>query len=74
MQVSISTDGITFTEIGSTDKFELNGTNGNGIMTVLKSVNARYIKVKIGNFGTIPKNYVGVGNKAWLFVDELEVN
>jgi len=74
MQVSISTDGTTFTEMGNTDKFESNGPNGNGTMTVRKSANARYVKIKLGNYGTIPKNYVGVGNKAWLFVDELEVN
>jgi len=74
MQVSISTDGTTFTEMGNTDKFESNGPNGNGTMTVQKSANARYVKIKLGNYGTIPKNYVGVGNKAWLFVDELEVN
>ena len=74
MQVSISTDGTTFTDMGKTDKFEANGANGNGIMTIQQSATARYIKIKLGNYGTIPENYVGVGNKAWLFVDEVEVN
>ena len=74
MQVSISTDGTTFTDMGSTDKFEPGGPNGNGIMTVQQTASARYIKIKLVNYGTIPENYVGVGNKAWLFVDELEVN
>jgi hexosaminidase len=74
MQVSISSDGTNFTDMGKTDKFDQNGTNGNGIMTVQQSVSARYVKVKLVNYGTIPENYVGVGNKAWLFVDEIEVN
>ena len=74
MQVSISTDGTTFTEMGNTDKFETNGANGNGIMTIEQSVTARYIKIKLVNYGTIPENNSGVGNKAWLFVDEIEVN
>ena len=75
MQVSISTDSTTFTEMGTTDKIEMNGANGNGVMTVQqKSVSARYIRVKLGNYGTIPENNPGVGNKAWLFVDEVEVN
>jgi len=74
MQVSISTDGQIFNEMGNTDKFESNGGNGNGIMTIQHSATARYIKIKLENYGTIPENYVGVGNKAWLFVDEIEVN
>ena len=35
---------------------------------------ARYIKVKITNYGSIPAGNPGAGNKAWLFVDEIEVN
>jgi hexosaminidase len=74
MQVSVSGDGTTFTEVGNTDKFEPTGTNGNGIMTIQQPVSARYVKIKLENYGTIPENYVGAGNKAWLFVDEIEVN
>ena len=75
MQVLISTDNNTYTEMGITDRLETNGTSNNGVMTVQqKSVSARYIKVKLGNYGTIPENNPGAGNKAWLFVDEIEVN
>jgi hexosaminidase len=35
---------------------------------------ARYIKVVIKNFGTIPEGNPGASNKSWLFVDEIEVN
>jgi len=74
MQVSISTDGTTFTELGNTNQFDPSGANGNGIMTLQKSAGARYIKISLENYGTIPENSDGGGNKAWLFVDEIEVN
>ena len=60
MQVSTSTDGTTFTELATTDKLETNGANGNGVMTVQQPVTARYIKIKLGNYGIIPENNSGV--------------
>lgn len=39
-----------------------------------KPVKARYIKVHAKNAGTIADGNPGAGNKAWLFVDEIEVN
>jgi hexosaminidase len=75
-QVLISKDDKIYTEMGMTDALQFNdATNRNGIMTVQqKSVAARYIKIKLGNFGTIPDGNPGAGNKPWLFVDEIEVN
>lgn len=73
--VAISKDGSQYTTMGTSDIFEATGDNGNGVMTVnQKSVAARYIKVKLGNYGTIPAGNPGEGSKAWLFVDEIEVN
>ncbi|MBM3431944.1 MAG: beta-N-acetylhexosaminidase [Bacteroidetes bacterium] len=37
------------------------------------STNARYLRVSIKNAGVIPARNAGAGNKAWLFVDEIEV-
>ncbi|MEI2739694.1 MAG: hypothetical protein V9F01_13045 [Chitinophagaceae bacterium] len=37
------------------------------------AASARYIKVVVKNYGTIPDGKPGAGNKAWLFVDEIEV-
>ncbi len=34
----------------------------------------RYLKVVVKNYGTIPADKPGAGEKAWLFVDEIEVN
>ena len=33
----------------------------------------RYIQVRVKNYGIIPAGNPGAGNKAWLFVDEIEV-
>ena len=37
------------------------------------NTNARFIKVVATNLGTIPEGKPGAGRKAWLFVDEIEV-
>jgi hexosaminidase len=35
---------------------------------------ARYVKVVIKHWGEIPKGNPGAGSKAWLFIDEIEIN
>ena len=61
--------------MGMTDVIQFNETKSNGSMTVQqKSVAARYIKIKLGNYGVIPEGSPGGGQKSWLFVDEIEVN
>ena len=74
-QVSISKDNDMYTSMGISDIFEANGNTGNGTITVnQKSVAARFIKIKLGNYGTIAEGMPGAGSKAWLFADEIEVN
>ena len=74
-QVLISPDDNVYTEMGMTDVIQFNETKSNGSMTVQqKSVAARYIKIKLGNYGVIPEGSPGGGQKSWLFVDEIEVN
>jgi hexosaminidase len=34
----------------------------------------RYVKVVVRNWGDIPGGNPGEGNKAWLFVNEIEIN
>ncbi|MCX6257063.1 MAG: GH92 family glycosyl hydrolase [Bacteroidia bacterium] len=36
-------------------------------------LNARYIKVKINNFGKLPAWHMSAGNPAWTFIDEISV-
>jgi len=40
----------------------------------LKSTNARYLEIKVPNFGMIPPGRRGAGNPAWLFIDEIILN
>ncbi|MBK8143193.1 MAG: hypothetical protein IPK57_20940 [Chitinophagaceae bacterium] len=76
MKVYYSTDGINFTEA-------LNAEAGKEVPgEIIKDIEwsfypvskTRYLKVFLKNFGTIPEGKPGAGNKAWLFVDEIEVN
>jgi hypothetical protein len=39
----------------------------------MKTIKARYVRVKAENIGVCPKWHSGAGNKAWLFVDEIMV-
>ncbi len=71
-----SGDGQTWYSLKSTDSFQedKSGT-GKGMMTMsFRKTFARYLKIGVKNWGTIPGGNPGAGNKAWLFVDEIEVN
>ena len=39
-----------------------------------EQVETRFVKVFAKNFGTIPEGQPGAGSRAWLFVDEIQVN
>lgn len=44
-------------------------------MTVnFTAIETKFIKIKISNWGEIPAGEPGANNKAWLFVDEIEIN
>ncbi|MFI5186384.1 MAG: family 20 glycosylhydrolase [Chitinophagales bacterium] len=68
-----SYDGINFTSIGMTD--DISTLAGNGVMEkTFDAVTTRYIKIVVKNWGIIPEGRPGAGSKAWLFVNEIEVN
>ncbi|MBL7739346.1 MAG: family 20 glycosylhydrolase [Chitinophagaceae bacterium] len=73
-EIFISQDGREFFPVGKSDQFEK--TNGsNGVIRINPApVSTRFIKVFVKNKGIIPDGNPGAGNKAWLFVDEIEVN
>jgi hexosaminidase len=74
MEAFFSDDGQYFSSsFGKTETFNIS-KSGNGTMTVKGTNRARFIKVLIKNQGTIPNGNPGAGNKAWLLVDEIEVN
>lgn len=71
-----SSDGQTWYSLKFTDDFvEKKDGTGKGIMTMsFKATYTQYVKVVIKNWGIIPEGNSGTGNKAWLFVDEIEVD
>jgi hexosaminidase len=76
VEVLVSNNAKDFTPVGFTNDFNAR-TKGVELGTMkveLKSTNARYVKVAVKNWGDIPGGNPGEGNKAWLFVDEIEVN
>lgn len=67
--VATSNDGTNFTTAGETTQ-----SADNKISLNLAATSARYIKVTVKNQGVISEGNAGAGNKAWLFVSEIQVN
>ncbi len=66
-----STDGVDFTPVALSNPTI---SNNEAICEFLNPVNTRFVKIQVANFGVIPAGNLGEGNKAWLFVDEIEIN
>ena len=76
VEVFTSNDGINF-EAVETSLIDIKKQPRNPAFAIgigFKAKEARYMKVVVKNAGTIEAGYPGAGNKAWLFVSELEVN
>ncbi len=74
IEVSTSTDGVTFTPVKKSDEFKLiNGSNG-AIKINFSLFTTRYVKVFMKNPGKIPQGNPGAGYESWLFTDEIEIN
>ena len=72
-EVFASADGNNFVSIGSTDS--VSSKTGNGLITITTPATAaRFVKVVVKNYGEIPAGNPGSGTRAWLFVDEIEIN
>ncbi|HLF65259.1 MAG TPA: family 20 glycosylhydrolase [Saprospiraceae bacterium] len=75
IEVSFSKDGTTFLKGGEMEKLEEAGKTrkAHAYRMTTSPTEARYIRVVATNFGRIPEGMQGVGNEAWLFVDEISV-
>jgi hexosaminidase len=74
--VMISNDGVNFTmpeDEVMTIEPDVNGVSKIYFSVSHATVKTRYVKVIAKNYGTIPAGKPGAGEKAWLFVDEIEV-
>jgi hexosaminidase len=75
-EVFVSENGTDFTSVGLTDDFnvKIKGLETGTMKVEFTERNAQFIKIVLTNWGAIPEGKPGAGNKAWLFVSEIEVN
>ena len=71
----ISQNGTDFSPISSTSETRMDEMKRiDRLKYNFPKTDARYIRVLVKNAGVIPAGNAGAGNKAWLFVDEIEVD
>ena len=73
IEVFGSADGNNFNLLGSKNIDQKKDADTRKF-TFPVDVTTRYIKVKAENFGIIPDGLPGVGNKGWLFADQIEIH
>lgn len=75
VEVYGSADGNSWSSLGSSSDFKpVANTIGNGIISIrFAPASYRFLKVLTKNKGIIPEGFPGAGNKAWLFLDEIEL-
>lgn len=73
VSAQVSTDGLNFSaEVAYTISPDKTADRRNFTIQ-MKQLQARFIKIKINNYGIIPSGNPGAGKKAWLFVDEVSI-
>ncbi|MHA6246750.1 glycoside hydrolase family 20 protein [Pontibacter sp. CAU 1760] len=74
VEVYGSADGKNFKPLGATNAVS-KVAGSKAIMKVdIAPATTRYVKVAVKNTGTVPAGKQGAGEKAWLFLDEIEIN
>lgn len=76
VRFELSTDGATYRSVfegGSGVAPQQEGAIRKTVSAALDAVEARYVRIRATNIGLCPPWHKGSGNKAWLFVDEIEV-
>ncbi|HET6721208.1 MAG TPA: family 20 glycosylhydrolase, partial [Chitinophagaceae bacterium] len=76
VEVFVSNNGSVFTTVGRTDDFivKVKGLETGTMRVAFNPTNTRYVKIVVKNWGQIPTGNPGENSKAWLFVDEIEIN
>ncbi|MER3471220.1 MAG: beta-N-acetylhexosaminidase [Chitinophagaceae bacterium] len=73
VEVQVSNDGTNFTSINKSNQFVKDTLTMGWITVSTPKQNARYLKIIAKNYGLIPLDKPGGGNKAWFFADEIQV-
>lgn len=74
VEVFSSVDGMYFSSLGSSGDVTATASGNCAVTVNFTNTPTSFIKVIVKNFGDIPEGNPGAGKKAWLFVDEIEVN
>lgn len=76
VEVQLSTDGINYTKAAGSYPAIITPSEPKSIDFTILNINkeARYVRVIARNIGLCPPGHFGEGNKAWLFIDEIQVN
>jgi hexosaminidase len=69
-----SADGNSFSPLSSPVTILKSADHNSASLKLASPVKVRYLKVLVRNAGLIPDGKAGAGNKAWLFLSEIEVN
>ncbi|MFM2362493.1 MAG: hypothetical protein RLZZ316_1395, partial [Bacteroidota bacterium] len=73
IEVYISADGSNYTLAGTANQFTM-ATPLRKVGVSFQPQQARFVRVVLKNYGTIPAGNPGAGSPAWLFADEIEIN
>lgn len=75
IEIYTSENGIDYTLFGMVNGMEAQPTDDARIHTFVVNgeASARYVKVKVLNYGKLPDWHVSAGEQAWLFLDEIEI-
>lgn len=74
VDIARSGDGQAFTALGTATTINKNSDRSKTTVKLATPVKTRFIKISVFNHGVIAAGNAGAGHKAWLFVDEIEVN
>ena len=78
LEASVSDDGKNYrpfakSSTGYEPVADNAGTKGIRVFSVKGNAKARYVRLKVKNFGKMPAWHISAGEQAWLFIDEVEV-
>jgi hexosaminidase len=74
LEVFRSIDGKNFVSLAQTNEIKPDSLLMGNMNVSFAPVSTRYVKVLVKNIGIIPDGMPGSGNKAWLYVDEIQVD
>ncbi|MGE5520610.1 MAG: family 20 glycosylhydrolase [Candidatus Dadabacteria bacterium] len=74
VEVFTSEDGKNFTPVGKNSEFVKDNLTMGWITVAFPQQQTHYVRVVAKNYGMIPTGKPGAGNKAWMMVDEIQVN